>query len=64
MPPDRPPMGVLGLCPACGVETSIRLVEPADALGFERRTFECRACHERQAFIVARVSETTGVMRH
>jgi hypothetical protein len=58
------PTGILGRCPACGGETSIRLVEPMNTRGIERRTFECRACPERQAFIVARVSEMTTVMRH
>ena len=58
------PMGVLGQCPACGGETSIRLIEPMTAQGVERRTFECKQCHERQAFIVARVSEVPHVMRH
>jgi hypothetical protein len=62
--PQSAPMGVLGLCPACGGETSIRLIEPMDTRGIERRTFECTRCHERQAFIVARVSEITHVMRH
>ena len=61
--PQSAPMGVLGLCPACGGETSIRLVEPMNARGVERRTFECKQCHERQAFIVARVGETTDVVR-
>ena len=61
--PQSAPMGVLGLCPACGGETSIRLVEPMNARGVERRTFECKQCHERQAFIVARVGETTHVVR-
>jgi hypothetical protein len=32
--------------------------------GVERRTFECKQCNERQAFIVARASQTTDVMRH
>jgi hypothetical protein len=50
-------MGVLGLCPACGGETSIRLIEPMNAQGVELRTFECKACREGQAFIVARASE-------
>jgi hypothetical protein len=62
--PQSVPMGVLGLCPACGGETSIRLIEPMNAQGVERRTFECKQCHERQAFIVARVNEITQVMRH
>jgi hypothetical protein len=62
--PNSTPKGVLGRCPTCGGETAIRLIEPMNARGIERRTFECRACHERQAFIVARVSEVTHVMRH
>jgi hypothetical protein len=62
--PKSAPTGVLGLCPACGGKTSIRLIEPVNAQGVERRTFECQACHERQAFIVARVNEPTHVMRH
>jgi hypothetical protein len=62
--PQSAPMGVLGLCPACGGETSIRLIEPMDVQGVERRTFECKQCHERQAFIVARVSGVTYMMRH
>ena len=62
--PQSAPMGVLGLCPACGGETSIRLVAPTNVQGVERRTFECKQCHERQAFIVARVNEITHVMRH
>jgi hypothetical protein len=64
MPPQSAPMGVLGLCPACGGETLIKLTEPIDTRGVERRTFECTRCHERQAFIVARVREITHVMRH
>jgi hypothetical protein len=35
-----------------------------DVQGVERRTFECKQCHDRQAFIVARASEITHVMRH
>jgi hypothetical protein len=62
--PQSAPTGAVALCPACGGETSIRLIEPMNAQGVERRTFECRQCHERQAFIVARVSEITHVMRH
>jgi hypothetical protein len=73
--PQSAPMGVLGLCPGCGGETAIRLVAPTNALRLvepmnarsERRTFECKACHERQAFIVVRVGETirvTRVIRH
>jgi len=62
--PQSAPMGVQGLCPACGGETSIRLIKPMDVQGVERRTFECKQCHERQAFIVARVSEVTYMMRH
>jgi hypothetical protein len=62
--PQSAPMGVLGLCPACGGETSIRLIEPMDVQGVERRTFECKECHERQAFIVTRASKITHVMRH
>jgi hypothetical protein len=62
--PQSAPTGVVALCPACGGETSIRLIEPLNAQGVERRTFECKQCHERQAFIVARVSEITHVMRH
>jgi hypothetical protein len=61
--PQSAPMGALGLCPACGGETSIRLIEPMSARDLERRTFECKQCHERQAFIVARVNETIHVMR-
>jgi hypothetical protein len=61
--PQSAPMGVLGLCPVCGGETSIRLVEPMNVRGVERRTFECNQCHERQAFIVARLGETTHVVR-
>ena len=64
MPPQSAPLGVAALCPACDDETSIRLIEPMNAQGVERRTFECKQCHERQAFIVARVSEITHVMRH
>jgi hypothetical protein len=55
--PRSAPMGVLGLCPACGGETSIRLIDPMNAQGIERRTFECKTCHKRQAFIVACVNE-------
>jgi hypothetical protein len=62
--PQSAPMGALGLCPACGGETSIRLIEPLDAGDVERRTFECKACRERQVFIVSRVNEITHVMRH
>ena len=61
--PQSAPIGVLGLCPACGGETSIRLIVPTNAPRVERRTFECKACHERQAFVVARVSETTHMTR-
>jgi hypothetical protein len=58
-------MSVLGLCPACGGETSIRLIQPMNAPGVERRMFECKQCRERQAFIVARAGEITHVMmRH
>ena len=64
MPPGSAPVGVLALCPACGGETSIRLIEPVSSQGVELRTFECKQCHDRQAFIVARVSEITHVMRH
>jgi hypothetical protein len=60
--PQSAPMGALGLCPACGGEASIGLIEPMRAQGVERRTFECKQCHERQAFIVARVNETIHVM--
>jgi hypothetical protein len=62
--PQSAPMGVLGLCPACGGETSIRLIEPMDSRDVERRTFECKACRERQVFIVSRVNEITHVMGH
>jgi hypothetical protein len=62
--PQSVPLGVLGLCPACGGETSIRLIEPMNTQGLERRTFECKACHERQAFVVAHVNESTHAMRH
>jgi hypothetical protein len=57
-------MGALGLCPAFGGETSIRLIEPMDARDVERRTFECKACRERHVFIVSRVNEITHVMGH
>jgi hypothetical protein len=62
--PRSAPMGAVALCPACGGETSIRLIEPMDVQGVECRTFECKQCHERQSFIVARVNEITHVMRH
>ena len=62
--PQSAPIGVLGQCLACGGETSIRLIEPLNAQGIELRTFECKQCHEQQAFIVARVSEMTHVMQH
>jgi hypothetical protein len=62
--PQSAPMGVLGLCPACGGETSIRLIEPMDARDVERRTFECITCRERQVFIVSRVNEITHTIRH
>jgi hypothetical protein len=62
--PRSVPMGAVALCPACGGETSIRLIQPMNAEGVERRTFECKQCHERQAFIVARVNEIAHVMRH
>jgi hypothetical protein len=61
---ESAPTGARGLCPACGGETSIRLIAPTNAHGVERRTFECKQCHARQAFIVARENGTTHLMRH
>jgi hypothetical protein len=62
--PQSAPMDARGLCPACGGETSIRLIEPVDARDVERRTFECKACGERQVFIVSRVNNITHAMGH
>jgi hypothetical protein len=62
--PQSAPMGVLGICRACGAETSIRLIEPMDARDLERRTFERKACRERHVFIISRVNEITRVMGH
>ena len=61
---ESAPTGARGLCPACGGETSIRLIAPTNAHGVERRTFECKQCHARQAFIVARENGTTHLIRH
>jgi len=62
--PQSAPMGARGLCPACDRETSIGLIEPMDARDLERRTFECKACHERQVFIVSRANKITHMMGH
>jgi hypothetical protein len=59
--PRSAPLGAVAQCPACGGETSIKLIQPMSAQRVERRTFECKQCHERQVFIVARVNEITHI---
>jgi len=38
-------------CPNCGSNLWLRLVEPGDLPGFDRRTFECTECGDEEIMV-------------
>jgi len=39
-------------CPNCGCRLRLKLIEPGDLPGFDRRTFECNECGDEEVIVI------------